>query len=97
MKKLVKSNSLDLWICEHFKVLPTERRFLDLQEDQKMLLLYGFLEQPTDADMYVSYNTKVETVISESDAENLVKVCGYTPEQVKRIQANLDIVNRTAT
>lgn len=65
-----------------------------MSEDQKNLLLYGFLERPLDYDVHVSYNTKAEAILNDDIAENLTKVCGYTPAQIRRIRMNLEIANK---
>lgn len=86
---MAKEASLDLWICEHYKVLPTEERFKALSDRQKYLLFLGFVEQPKHEDMHQAYWRTRTTQIGEQDEKNL-KSLGYTPEQLKRMQEQLE-------
>jgi hypothetical protein len=86
--------AVDLWVCRHFKVLPTEDRFLNLSDEQKLLLLTSYFEAPLDELAYMAYQsqqTKLE--IDESTVKNL-KDLGYTEEQLKRMAQQLKIASQ---
>lgn len=88
-KEAVKEASLDLWVCHHFRVLPTEDRFKRLTQRQKDLLYLGWLELPTSDQIKSWYTQKQgEPVVTDSDAKNFKKL-GYTGEQIKRIKEQL--------
>lgn len=90
MKKIVKANSLDLWICHHFKVLPTDDRFKKLTNNQKDLLLAGFIENPTDKEI-IQYHRNIEKEIVNEDDIEAFREGGYTEDQIERIQKNIQI------
>lgn len=79
-----------MWICHHFKVLPTDKRFKDLTENQKELLLAGFIENPTDKEIMQYYRNMSKELINEDDIIAF-KEMGYTQEQIDRIQKNMQI------
>ena len=90
MKTIVKEVSLDLWICNHFKVLPTEERFKKLTPNQKALLYTGWVELPTSDQIKKFYDSKdTDPVITKSDETNF-KALGYTPAQLKRMKEQLE-------
>ncbi len=85
---MVREAALDLWICEHYRVLPTEERYKRLSDRQKYLLFLGFVEQPKHDDMHKAYRNSNTHSFSDNEKRNLRNI-GYTPEQLKRIQDQL--------
>lgn len=90
MKKVVKEYAIDLWIIRHFKILPTDQRFKDLSDKQKVLLLVSFFESPLDEWAYIAHQkSKYEgKAVDDATAENL-KNLGYTQEQIERMREQL--------
>lgn len=89
LKKVVQSNRLDIWICLHFKVLPTEDKFKQLREETKALLFAGYMELPDSESMRHNYHaTNTDPVITEKD-ENNIKKLGYSDEAISRIKEQL--------
>ena len=88
-REVVKGVALDVWICNHFKVLPTEDRFKYLTERQKYLLFIGFVEQPRHDDMHKAYAMSRRATINSSDGLNLKKL-GYTDEQIRKMREQLE-------
>lgn len=91
LKSAAKVIALDVWICSHFKVLPTEERFLKLGDRQKLLLFYGFTENPTDSIIWEGYRTvskAEEFKLTDKIAEQLSKI-GYGSNQITNIRENL--------
>ena len=86
---MVKELAVDLWICHHFKVLPTEDRFKRLTPRQKDLLYVSWTELPT-SDQIKKWHAdkKGNPVVTGEDAKQFRKL-GYTPEQIKRIKEQL--------
>lgn len=89
MPEVAKAISLDLWICDHYKVLPTEDRFKQLSDRQKYLLWLGFVDQAPDEHLHASYQAGRSTSFGETDKKNL-RGLGYTPEQLLRMQKELE-------
>lgn len=81
--------ALDLWICNHFQVLPTDERFKTLTDRQKILLFQGYLETPTSEQIHESHvmQMKQEEIWNEQ-REMELKRLGYKPEQIERIKDN---------
>ena len=89
-KEIAKAVNLDLWVCHHFRILPTDERYKRLTENQKHLLYVGWLELPTSDQIKAWYAKKAtDPVISEDDANNFAKL-GYSKEQIKRMREQLE-------
>lgn len=88
-REAVKATSLDLWVCHHFKVLPTDDRFKRLTPRQKDFLYLGWLELPTSDQIKEWYTAKKgDPVVSTEDSKNFQKL-GYTSEQIKHMKDQL--------
>jgi hypothetical protein len=90
LKKVVKEHAIDLWVIRYFKVLPTDQRFKDLSEKQKLLLLVSFFESPLDEWAYLAHqkSKQVTTAMNDETVENLKNI-GYTKEQIARMMNQL--------
>lgn len=89
-KEAAREVSLDLWVCHHFRVLPTEERYKRLTENQKYLLYIGWLELPTSDQVKLWYTKKTgEPIVTDEDAKDFEKL-GYSKAQVKRIREQLE-------
>ena len=89
-KEVVKAISLDLWVCHHFRVLPTEERYKRLTDNQKNLLFLSWLELPTSEQIKLWYTKKIgEPVITEKDTKDFMKL-GYSKAQIKRMKEQLE-------
>lgn len=89
LPEVAKAVALDLWICDHYQVLPTEDRYKKLTEKQKYLLFLGFVDQPTDEQMHRSYRASKTTYIGKEEKQNL-SALGYLPEQLRYMQDQLE-------
>ncbi len=91
LKEIIRESFLDVWICNHFKVLPTEHRFKELSEIQKHLLLVGYLESPTSEEMHAAYQQQdaAGATITEEDEKDFKNI-GYTEEQIERMKQQLE-------
>ncbi len=88
-KEAVRAVSLDLWVCHHFRVLPTEERYKRLTENQKYLLYIGWLELPSSDQMKEWHDRKAgDPIITEDDAKDFENL-GYTKEQIKHMKEQL--------
>jgi len=85
---MVPGQALDLWVCNYYKVLPTEDRFKRLGEEQKYLLFTGFLNQPLMDDIHRAHQSSRISVDGEA-GENLKKL-GYTDQQLARIKDQME-------
>jgi hypothetical protein len=86
---VVRASGLDLWVCHHFRVLPTDDRFKELSFRQKLLLFRSHEYLPTDDDL--RYSSLVQRrARSESLPTGDLKRMGYTPEQIKRMKEQLE-------
>ena len=70
-------------------MLPTEQRFMELTDNQKMLLLVSYMENVSSEDLYAyakherlekSQRIKIDNAESEG-----LKAVGYTDEQIERM------------
>ncbi len=89
LKEAAKAVPLDLWVCDHYKVLPTEERYKQLTDRQKYLLFQGFIERPQDNDIHRSYWISQRDSFSKKDEENLLKR-GYTRDQILKMKNELE-------
>jgi len=88
-KAIARAVSLDLWVCHHFRVLPTEERYKRLTENQKYLLYIGWLELPSSEQMKLWHDKKAgDPIITDEDAKNF-KNLGYTKDQIKHMKEQL--------
>lgn len=89
-KEAVREQSLDIWICHHFRVLPTSPDFKQLTDNQKILLFYGWTELPTSDQIKEMYDSREEDpVITKTDADNFRKR-GYTEKQIAFMKEQLE-------
>lgn len=90
MKALCRENAIDLWICDRFKVLPTDDRYRLLSEEQKILLYTHYMEFATgeEARMLKIMQSREELTIDDEEARALMQA-GYTKDQILRIRKNL--------
>lgn len=89
LPEVAKAVALDLWICDHYKVLPTEDRYKQLSEQQKYLLFLGFVGQPTDEEMHASYRNSQTIGIGDREKKNLQGL-GYTSAQILKMRKELE-------
>lgn len=90
MKSVVQELSVDLWICNYYRVLPTDERFKRLTDRQKDLLIVSFLEQPSAEDLHFSYGKRKEREREFSINYDNLRKRGYTEEQIRRIRSQID-------
>ena len=88
LTEAIKEEALDLWICHHFRVLPTSKEFKKLTEYQKVFLLQGYLEQPTSEEIRHSYLSETRSLVTDED-EAAFREVGFTAEQIKRMKKQL--------
>ena len=80
-----------MWVIHHFRVLPTDDRFLKLSDDVKMMLFYGWVELPNSDEIRAGYVERNRIEFTEQDALELLDY-GYSPEQTARIRRELESV-----
>ena len=88
ISEVIQSQALDLWICNHYKVLPTDDRFKRLGDEQKYMLFKAYLEQPLSDEIHKAYRQSKPTL--DTTTENNLKKLGYTPEQLRRLQHEIE-------
>lgn len=74
----------------HFRILPTDERFKQLTEKQKLLLFYGWTELPSSDQIKVYYDRKEETPVINADDEENFKRIGYTSKQIAKMKEQLE-------
>lgn len=86
---MARAVAVDLWVCHHFRVLPTEERFKKLTSRQKDLLYVGWVELPT-SDQIKEWNAKKlgDPTVTPETAKEFRKL-GYTPDQIRKIKEQL--------
>lgn len=68
---------------EHFRILPTDRRFKELSSEQKEMLFLAFLVMPTDEQYKISYS---KSRISSELPDEVLEEMGYEKEEIETIQ-----------
>lgn len=70
--------------------MPTDDRFKQLTDRQKLLLFYGWVELPSSEQIKRHHDRKGEIpVIDDSTADDLKKL-GYTPKQITKMREQLE-------
>jgi len=98
LQEEVKSDpdlKIDLWICNHFKVLPTEDRFKNLTRRQKYMLLLGYIHNPTSEELRLGVLTreaeKAKSSLSKEQEAALAE-SGFSQEQLDEMQQQLAVL-----
>ena len=86
--QLVREETLDIWLCNYYKVLPTDERFKRMHEEQKYLLFVGFLEQSLPEHVHMNYWNSKTAMLTEEDTTNLEKR-GYNVEDLNWFKEQL--------
>lgn len=76
-----------LWLIEHFRVLPTDERYLRLSDDQVAVLLNYWLHA-SDEEAVKRLYWKDKQPQGPGDEE--LAALGYSAEQIKAIKADLN-------
>jgi len=85
-KEIAQATILDTWVCQTFKVLPTDPRFMELTENQKTLLMVAHMENISSEDLYnyakhMRYE-KMQQVHIDDEEKDSLRALGYTDEQI---------------
>ena len=83
---------LNTWIIHHFKVLPTDKRYKTLTQNQKYLILMSYLYAPTSEEMRLSvlkaeYEAKQRSFTDE-EKEALIRE-GFKVEDLEKITKDI--------
>lgn len=82
MKSAKPEQKLNLWIMEHFQVLPTDERYTLLSIGQKEVLFLNFLISPTDKEYRANYpRTRAPDIPDE-----ILEALHYNPDEIKEIK-----------
>ena len=74
-----------LWVCEHFRVLPTDSKYKALTDLQANLLFTNYLFTANESDIKAAYwSERVNTKKSLPNREDLVAL-GYNDKQIDEI------------
>ena len=72
---------------EHFRVLPTDPKFINLTIDQMELLYVYSVGSPTDEEMKHMYRKHKKEMLEENKIpENKLEEMGYSENDIKRIK-----------
>ena len=89
LEELAREESLDLWVCHHFRVLPTDDRYKRLTNNQKVLLFFGWKTLPSSEQIKRFFDRKEgDPTIDKGTAANFKKL-GYTATQIRRMKEQL--------
>ena len=82
--------SARLWVIEHFRVLPTDERYLNLDDNQINVLYGSWLHSLPDEYVKREYwsNKKETTKITEVEEVSLHEL-GYTEDEIAAIKKEL--------
>lgn len=81
---------VDLWVCNYYRVLPTDERFKKLTEKQKGLLIKSFLEQPTDMELHMAYQERQKREREFSLDYDSLRKSGFSEEQIGRMRREME-------
>ena len=77
---------LRLWVVEHFRILPTDKRFKKLKWDQIELLFLNYISQPSDEQYRRLYLDSIEKEeIEDNLPKDKMEEMGYNPEEIAEI------------
>jgi hypothetical protein len=82
--KLSPQTHARLWVCEHFRVLPTEDRYKKLTDLQAGLLFSNWLNSVPDDTLRREYWSSISKKPKAPSREELAAI-GYKPEQIDQI------------
>jgi len=75
-----------LWLIEHFRILPTDKRYKKLSEDQIEILFCNFLSSPIDEEYKNTYRKGMsKTDVIKTMPKEIFKEMGYSEEDMKKI------------
>lgn len=76
-------------MIHHFRVLPTDPRFKELTENQKVLLFHGWVHNANSDDLYRHQIRKDQEPGVTQEDEATFRSAGYSTEQINRIKSEL--------
>jgi len=75
---------LKLWVIEHFRILPTDKRFKRLRWDQVELLFINYISQPSDEQYRQTYIESKQKEVEEIPESSMLDM-GYNEDEIKEI------------
>lgn len=88
MKEELQQASLEvklkLWVIEHFRILPTDKRFKRLKWDQVELLFINYISQPSDEQYRQTYIESKQKEVEEIPKNSMLDM-GYNEDEIKEI------------
>ena len=78
-----------LWIIEHFRVLPTDERFLRLTDEQIAVIINAWLAAPGDDELKRVYWTERDKKTKPMPDDSDLSGIGWSPEEIEAIKAEL--------
>lgn len=79
-----------MWIIEHFKILPTDKRYKELTIDQIEFLFANYLVSPEDINYKRGYKQGIsKDQIIETMPKDLMKKMGYSEKDIERIGSEI--------
>jgi hypothetical protein len=88
-KEAASGNNLDVWTCLYFKVLPTDIKFRQMSEEQKMLLFVAFLETPSPEQMKMNYYKSISGPKITPVTEKEFRSIGYSSKAISKMKDEL--------
>lgn len=80
---------IDKWIILYFRVLPTDPRFFELQDETKELLYYIFLDMPSESDELIAFKQEVRkrSLSANEDVRKVAESMGIDlDDAIRKIQ-----------
>ena len=100
---------IDLWIFDKFNILPTDEKFLNLYDEQKIALFDGICSLPDQSSLRknVMLANKIEEIENRSDSDFIGKgfikritkqhkEAGHTEKEINKIIKNIIETKRSA-
>lgn len=76
-----------LWLIEHFKILPTDERYLKMSRGQISLIMGYWLDSASEEDMKRAY---WEGLKKSAPTDDQLKELGYSQAQIDAIKADMN-------
>ena len=76
-----------LWVIEHFKILPTDERYLKLSEGQISLVMSYWLDSASEDEMKRAFWENKKKTAPDDDP---LKGLGYSQKQIDAIKAEMN-------
>ena len=82
-----------LWAINHFRILPTDKRFKKLTDDQVELLFLSSMQLPLEDELRRFYvKKKKEEEVNKQLPEEVLLSMGYSVKEIESIKKDMSVI-----